>query len=271
MTARPSEATWADEPFALIPTPSQRIKDDHSYVFVASEMAHVHNTLIRGLNAILLQGPHVPDASDPKDYNQTDVQDLLYYVRCWCEMVNHHHDVEEAFIFPELEKFSGQPGLMEDPRHQHSLFHDGMERLLAYATATTPAEYRWLGDSGMKHIIDSFSKALTDHLYAEIEVLLKLGHLDSEGLKKTWIKAEDIAKAKGGLSLLYTVFPCVLGCADKTYEGGNDFPPLPWIMPYLVKYWFARGVGAWRFNPCDFFGQPRPLCFGPHSGEYTGP
>lgn len=67
--------------------------------------------------------------------------------------------------------------------------------------------------------------------------------------------------------LQYTVFPCVLGCADKTYEGGNEFPPLPWVMPYVVKFWFARGVGAFRFNPCDFFGKPQPLAFGPNSAK----
>lgn len=213
MTTKPSDAPWADGPFALVPTPSQRLKDDHSYVHVASEMSHVHNTLIRGLNAILQQAPYVPDASTPATYNPKDVADLLFYVRCWCEMVNHHHDVEEAFIFPEFEKFSGQPGLMEDPRHQHSLFHGGMERLLAYATATKPDEYRWIGQvgDGMKDIIDSFSKALTDHLYAEIEVLLGLGHLDSAGLRETWDKAEKIAQANGNLGLLVS-FASVLLC-----------------------------------------------------------
>ena len=207
MTTRPSDAPWADGPFALIPTPSQRLKVNHSYVHVASEMSHVHNTLIRGLNAILQQAPHVPDASTPATYNPKDVTDLLFYVRCWCEMVNHHHGVEEAFIFPEFEKFAGQPGLMEDPRHQHSLFHDGMERLLAYAKATKPDEYRWIsqGGNGMKDIIDSFSKALTDHLYAEIEVLLGLGHLDSAGLRETWDKAEKIAQANGNLGLLVSL------------------------------------------------------------------
>lgn len=61
----------------------------------------------------------------------------------------------------------------------------------------------------------------------------------------------------------YDVFPFVLGCADKTYEGGTEFPPLPGVLPYLVKYVFAARNGAWRFNPCDWWGQPRPLAFGP--------
>lgn len=144
----------------------------------------------------------------------------------------------------------------------------------------------------MKEIVDSFSEPLMHHLYAEIDVFLAMKDLDSTGLRKTWDRGEEIAKQSGNLGMLvssmfagpkssilvlknavvdgyadnaqYTVFPCVLGCADKTYEGGNEFPPLPWVLPYLVKFWFGAGnSGAWRFNPCDFWGQPRPLAFGP--------
>lgn len=57
--------------------------------------------------------------------------------------------------------------------------------------------------------------------------------------------------------------PVVLGCADKTYEGGNEFPAAPKVLPYLVKYWYTRNTGAFRFSPCDFFSKPRPLLFGP--------
>ncbi|KAI0528434.1 hypothetical protein GGR58DRAFT_496016 [Xylaria digitata] len=117
------------------------------------------------------------------------------------------------------------------------------------------------GSDGMKQVIDSFSHHLTDHLYAEIDVLLELKDLDSEEYKKTWAKAEAVAKQSGNFTLLYEMVPMVLGCADKTYEGAHDFPPFPWIMPYIVKYWFAAGNGAWRFNPCDSWGQPRPLAF----------
>lgn len=162
-------------------------------------MAHAHNVIIRGLNSIIQQGPYVPCASE-KAYRASDVKDFLFYVHSWVKMVNHHHWVEETFIFPEMEKFSGRPGLMDDPRHQHELFHPGLERLLGYSSATTPEEYLW--KDGMKEIIDLFSKELTDHLYAEIDVLLKLSDLDSVGLQKTWDEAENIAKQTGNIGML---------------------------------------------------------------------
>ncbi|KAI6084962.1 hypothetical protein F4821DRAFT_261497 [Hypoxylon rubiginosum] len=262
MTTKPSSAPWADTPFKLIPTPSKRLADSHSYVYCATEMANAHNVIIRGLNAIIQQAPYVRDSNDPR-YKAQDVKDLLFYVDAWTKMVNHHHAVEESFMFPDLKKFSGNPSLMDEAQHQHELFHDGLERLLAYCSTTKPEEYRWEGSGGMKEIIDSFSKHLTDHLYAEIDEFLNMKDLDDVGLRKTWDRAEDVAKQTGNIGMLYDVFPCVLGCADNTFEGGNAFPPLPWILPYLIKYWFAARNGAWRFNPSDWWGRPQPLAFIP--------
>ncbi|KAI0022981.1 hypothetical protein F4780DRAFT_777106 [Xylariomycetidae sp. FL0641] len=248
MTTKPSSAPWADEPFQLVESPSKKYPNTfHSYIDVATEMAHAHNVFIRGLNAIVQQAPHVPSSSDD-NYKASDVKDLLFYVHAWVKM-----------------KFSGEVGIMDTPKHEHELFHGGMEKLLAYAAATKPEEYRWEGPGGLKEIIDSFAEHLMSHLYAEVDVLMGLDRLDSTGLRKMWDKAEALAKQTGNLGMLYDVFPCVLGTADKTYEGGNTFPPLPWVMPYLVKYWFAAGNGAWRFNPCDWWGQPRPLAFVPRS------
>ncbi|KAI0103761.1 hypothetical protein GGR51DRAFT_523272 [Nemania sp. FL0031] len=260
MTTRPNAAPWANEPFPLIETPSVKRQSDHFYLKAASEMTHAHNVLLRSLNAILQQGPHISTSTD-SNYRARDVTDFLYYVRCWVKMVHHHHWVEEEFIFPEMSKFSGRPGLMEGPRHQHESFQTGLETLGSYASDTKPENYRWIGSGGMKLIIDSFSKNLTDHLYAEIGVFLELGDLDSDEYKKTWSKAEAVAKQSGNLTLLFEMVPMVLGSADKTYEGGHDFPPFPWFMPYLAKYGFAARNGAWRFNPCDFWGKPRPLAF----------
>ena len=64
----------------------------------------------------------------------------------------------------------------------------------------------------------------------------------------------------------YDVFPLVLGSADKSHLGGNDWPPLPWFIPYVIKHWFGRRhAGAWRFNASDFWGNPVPLHFLPQN------
>jgi len=60
--------------------------------------------------------------------------------------------------------------------------------------------------------------------------------------------------------------PCGLGCLDRTFEDGfhKSFPPFPFFIPPLIKYWFSRKhKGAWRFLPSTLDGIPRPLEFGP--------
>ena len=164
-------------------------------------MAHAHNVILRGLNAIYQQAPHVPTSNTPI-YKPRDVKDLLFYVRSWTKTVEHHHDTEETCMFPELAGFAGKPGLMDGPKHQHEEFTPGLDKLLQYATNTKPDAYRWTGRGGMKEIIDGFGASLTKHLNEEIDTILSLGFMDSVGLRKCWDKAEVYAKAQGNIGML---------------------------------------------------------------------
>ena len=169
-------------------------------------MTHAHNGIIRGLNAIVQQAPYVPVATD-EQFNSQDVADLLFFVKSWAKMVHHHHWVEESYMFPGIDKFTGRQGFMDHLRHQHDLFHDGMEALQEYASNTKPDDYRWEGPGGMKAIIDSFSKHLVDHLYAEVDVFLGMTDVDGAELKKIWAEAEKIAQQQGNLAMLVSRQP----------------------------------------------------------------
>ena len=164
MTVSTSAAPWADEPIKLIPIPTQRLDSEtHASIHCASIMAHAHNFIIRSLNAIIQQAPYVPNSTSPA-YKPQDVKDLLFYVASWVRAVEHHHHAEETVIFPSIEKFARQPGLMEGPKNQHDEFTPGLEKLLAYAKGTKPKDHRWEGDGGMKRIIDGFTEPLMKHL-----------------------------------------------------------------------------------------------------------
>ena len=78
-------------------------------------MAHSHNCLLRGLNAICLQAPHVPEPGQPRCSSQ-DVRDLLYYVAYWVKTVEWHYHTEETVMFPGIEEFAGEPGLLQGPK-----------------------------------------------------------------------------------------------------------------------------------------------------------
>lgn len=60
------------------------------------------------------------------------------------------------------------------------------------------------------------------------------------------------------------IAPLVFGTADRSFEGGiHDFPSVPFFVPYVIHYVFARRYrGAWRFNPCTLWRDRRELAYG---------
>ena len=241
---------WADTPWPLIQTPSLTLDiKKHSAIHIASIMTHTHNCIIRGINSIFLQAPHV--------HEPTDIADLLFFCKAWCNWVEHHHSLEETSMFPGFEELSGRPGCMAANIEQHHAFEPGLKRLRGYAVETNPSQY---DSSLLRDIINSFATTLQQHLTDEIATLLALQDCDSDKLLATYKKAETTA---AGQSKDET-YPLVLGLCDKTYEGGvHDFPPAPWFAPYVVHYLFGRKhAGAWRFCPSDTWGRPRKLMFG---------
>ena len=62
-------------------------------------MALLHNSALRGYNSIYLQAPHVK----PADY-----ADFIGYCLTWYKFVKHHHDDEEANLFPKVLKVLGK-------------------------------------------------------------------------------------------------------------------------------------------------------------------
>ena len=160
-------------------------------MFVATEMAIVHNMLLRGLNSILRQAPCVPDSLQPGSKSQ-DVSDLLFYVKVWTKTLKHHHDIEEASFFPLVEQETGIVGLMDDLEVEHEEFFDGLLALQTYVDRMIekPSQYRW---ATMRTMINSFAPALTNHLYSEIDFLHGLEKFSCEGLRKCWYESERLA------------------------------------------------------------------------------
>ncbi|MCJ1458856.1 hypothetical protein MMC28_009230 [Mycoblastus sanguinarius] len=206
--------------------------------------------MLRSLNSIYLQAPHVKAP--------TDIKDFLFYCSCWYEMVEHHHHVEEEYFFPTIERIAHKPGLMEVNVEQHESFHPGFYRFRDYVRNTNPDDF---DGELLQGIMDGFSPILQQHLKEEIGTLLELKDCDEEQLRACYkILEEKVLDCDKS-----TVYPFVMGTVDWTYEGGMHrglFPPVPFFMPYLIKYWYERRYGGcWRFSPCDGFGNPRPLLF----------
>lgn len=171
------ETPWADLPFNLIPTPGrgEAVNKLPVPVWIAREMTCAHNGILRGLNSIYQQSIYV---TKPED-----VKDLLKYTEFWCGWIREHHDAEEEFYFPEVERLTGVKGLMEANVAQHHAFMPGLEAFTKFAVETSVEEY-----DGMKlrAIVDSFGETLTKHLTDEIETLLELKAYDGAVMKKVY-------------------------------------------------------------------------------------
>jgi hemerythrin-like domain-containing protein len=245
-------------------------------LFCATEMSIIHNIIIRSLNSIIQQGPYIPDATKP-DYNPQDVRDLLFYTKTWCRNLDHHHHIEKTTFFPLVEQATGIVGLMDDLEVEHEEFHPGVIALQQYVEHVyeRPQIYRW---ATMRTTIRAFAPALINHLHAEIDFLLNMDKFEGADLRQCWMESSKVAEKvdntsdfvslapailmldSGTDTSQFDFLPFVLGNADKTHDGGNNFPLVAKPVRHAMQHWFAkRHRGAWRFNTCDYYGRPQPL------------
>jgi hypothetical protein len=230
-------------------------------------MVVIHNIIIRGLNSIYLQAPHVK----PKDY-----ADFIGYCLCWSDVLHTHHHCEETIAFPEIEKSSGVKGIMDANVHQHGeysscplsrtraycaleAFSSGVKDYQTYLldVKSSPATF---SGSRLCEIIDAFATILLTHLSEEIPTLLSLSKFgDKIDMDNIWEKdgkaAVGMSDKTAGLAFFF------LNC-DTTFEGGKwaAFPPIPrpirWVFTHICT-WPNRAY--WKFASCDYSGKPQDL------------
>ncbi|KAF2249800.1 hypothetical protein BU26DRAFT_425182, partial [Trematosphaeria pertusa] len=124
---------WAHQPFSLLPIPGQPRAPTHqssnpSILYIARDIANVHNALLRDLNAIYLQHSSV--------YTPTDISDLTFYIKAWGDAVQHHHHGEETVLFPTYDAMAEEVGekdsVMGRNVEQHRLFEPGFVKMMEY-------------------------------------------------------------------------------------------------------------------------------------------
>jgi len=185
--------------------------------------------------------------------------DFLTYNQIIWEWIHEHHTVEEEVFFPEIEKMAGVPGLMDGNVEQHKAFESGLEKFKEYAFNTKPEAY---DGADFRRILESFGYTLQEHLHDEIPSLLGLCIYDSDKLKKIWAKTEKYALSMMDPS---RQGPLAFGCQDLAFKiDGKDavFPSVPFFVPYLVHFLYARKYRQlWKFNPSSSFRVRRELKF----------
>lgn len=223
---------------------------DHTALWCARQMAQIHNTIIRALNASWNHAPLVqPDTQEASDF-------LLFNQQLF-NTLDHHHHVEDDYMFPAIEKLLDRPCAMEENTKGHDSFAEGLAIFQKYVFVTKSSEYNGVT---LRHIIESFAPALIQHLHDEIPTLVNLHVLDSKELMKVWKHAEHIATKDNSL---YMDAPWTLGCQDSAFliDGKKcEFPNIPWMAGAMIRTWHAkRHAGAWSFCPSNLCGKRRLL------------
>ncbi|CZT05035.1 uncharacterized protein RAG0_11270 [Rhynchosporium agropyri] len=219
-------------------------------------MALAHNVMIRGLNSIYLQAPHI---------EPTDNSSFISYCKCWVENLDEHHEMEEGVLFPEIEAETGEKGIMDGNIEQHHAFMPGLEAFKAYLSTSSFHPSTFSG-THLNNLIDTFARSLIVHLADEIPSLLELSKFGQSLPLLRLINAEG-AKSPLKLSKLGGV-PFFAQNLDTEFEEGIWSA---WPMPVVVRWLIPRTVGRWnrewwRWASCDESGRLRELV-GPESFE----
>lgn len=259
---------WADGPFPLI-----KLEDCGPQVQNADfnkpiqglersiwEMAAIHNVFLRGLNAIHLQAINVGARG-----TEQDKRDFVEFAAVWAKGIHEHHDLEETYVFPTIERLTGVEGIMAANVQQHVAFHDGLAKYEGYLESVAEGKEKYDGEK-FRGIIDSFGELLGQHLNDEIPTLRGLHQYDD---KVDWLafqkgieeKLMEVVDAPGVKDKWY---PFVVSNNDKhAFDGAFKlFPGTPWFISLILDWFFVpKHKNLWRFSSCTVKGVRRELPF----------
>jgi hemerythrin-like domain-containing protein len=214
-------------------------------------MALVHNVMIRGLNAIYLQAPHIPP-SDTKAFCQ--------FMLHWHSFLSIHHSGEEAEFFPDLEEMAGDKGIMSVNVDQHHAFHEALEAFRTYIAACAGGKDVYDGAKVVR-LIDGFGATLVEHLADEIPSIEGLRKYGEERMRHLPARFGEEGK-KNMQALGLRGLSAILTMIDIHFEGDLwvGFPPAPGLLIWALRnvvYWFD--AKTLKFAPCDRHGKLKGL------------
>jgi len=205
-------------------------------------MACAHNTFIQGTNTMVCYARKI---------REDQVQDFMIFCSTLAGVIHEHHELEEEFLFPELEKKLGK-GALHGNVDQHKTFVPQLCACEDYIKAVMDGKQHYNGDE-FEQKINSFSDTMVQHLIEEIPTL------DTKILQKNFTQKElksiqerFIRRAIKNTTFNKTI-PLVLVCANPATPW---FPPLPTPLLWATRVWFCRKYAkAWEFGPCDIYGK----------------
>ncbi|GJJ11175.1 hypothetical protein Clacol_005407 [Clathrus columnatus] len=126
-----------------------------------------------------------------------DLDNFISYCICWTEFVQGHHDVEESYLFPHLEKKID----LSHEKEQHEAIDKGMDKVAAHLQEAKANHAKF--DAGhIREVMASFKDVLFAHLDEEIVDIRaeRLKAFSEEELKEMVLGLETESRKRGGLT-----------------------------------------------------------------------
>jgi hemerythrin-like domain-containing protein len=146
---------------------------------MAVEMAHVHNVILRAMNAIYHQCEHITKPAD--------IEDFVTYIKMWGDTVHHHHSIEETDVFPQWDEIAKASGALASITsknlEQHHAFEVGFEEFRTYALEMHEGKAVYDGKR-VKAMLERFAPILNVHLHDEVAMILDMEKYDGPALKE---------------------------------------------------------------------------------------
>lgn len=207
--------------------------------------------MIRSLNAIYLQAPHIRPEQETS---------FLGFAELWYRGVEQHHRTERNLFFPVLDEMTGEKDIMQANVEQHETFRAGLEAYHDYVLRCLSGEAKYDGKE-LVRAIDGFAPAFVQHCVDEVPSFVGLRRYGDKlkGFHARFGKEAEKNHQELGI-LAGAVF--LMATHDVEYEGGThtNFPPIPWVITWGLRNvaWWAHN-DWWAFAPCDRWGRMRPL------------
>jgi len=199
-------------------------------------MVYAHSMLMHAFDSVYthLQNP-------PTD----DLPNFLGYCSLFTEVIIHHHDIEEAVLFPFLNTKLDFSSEIDD----HKFIHDYLDRLDTLIKEAQ-VDHSKFNPQKMIQLMDELKDPLVKHLSEEIQDLEadKLRVFDAKEVEDMITRLDDKAKEKATLTKF---FP--FGLSHMSDEARQYWPPFlmsPVIRKFIIPYVVAMPYrGYWKYSP----------------------
>ncbi|KAL1944080.1 hypothetical protein VTO73DRAFT_3898 [Trametes versicolor] len=207
-----------------------------TYELLQWNMKLAHQTYEKGYEII------IPLLDNPP---KADLKNFLGYCEAWGHSILHHHDTEEATVFPILNKkmdFSHE-------KEQHTELHAFLEKFLA-TIKDAQAEPSKFNAVELKELMVGSKDVMFAHFNEEL-VHIGASRLKEAGFTEDECKSmiADMEKHAKGHGDPFLVVPYMRSHTPAEYK--NIWPPMPWVLRKVaVPYMLAKKhSGYWKYSP----------------------